>query len=53
LNRFIAEQEEMRAAAARSLLPHLEIDVTDEDIHGACGRIADWLQEKRLLGFYD
>jgi hypothetical protein len=53
LNRFIAEQEELRAAAARSLLPHLQIDVSDDDVQGACGRIADWLQEKRLLGFYD
>ncbi len=53
LEPFLREQEEMRAEVAGSLLPHLEIDVTDGDINGACGRIADWLQEKRLLGFYD
>ncbi len=52
LEPFILEQGEMRAAIAHSLLPHLEVDVSDGDIPGACGRIADWLQEKKLLGFY-
>jgi len=50
---FIDEQQEMRSAAGRSLLPHLEIDVSDDDIPRACEVIADWLQEKRLLGFYE
>jgi hypothetical protein len=53
LEYFIGEQDEVRAAIGHSLLPHLEIDVTDGDIAGACARIADWLQEKRLLGYYD
>jgi len=53
LELFLREQEEMRAEVAGSLLPHLEIDVTDGDINGACGRIADWLQEKKLLGSCD
>lgn len=53
LSGFIEEQEEMRAAVAGSLLPHLEIDLSDDDIQGACGRIADWLGERRLLGFTD
>ncbi len=50
---FFREQEEMRAAVGRSLLPHLEIDVSGGDIPQACGRIAGWLAEKRLLGFYE
>lgn len=53
LEPFLREQEEMRAAVEDSLLPHLEIDVTDNDIAGVCNRIADWLAEKRLLGFYE
>jgi hypothetical protein len=52
LEPFIREQGEMRAAVANSRLPHLEVDVSNDDIPGACGRIADWLQERRLLGFY-
>lgn len=52
LEAFIREQGEMRAVIADSLLPRLEVDVSDDDIPGACGRIADWLQERRLLGFY-
>ena len=50
---FFREQDEMRAAVGRSLLPHMVIDVSDGDIPRACGCIADWLAEKRLLGFYD
>jgi hypothetical protein len=50
---FLEEQEEMRAAVAGSLLPHMEIDASDDDMNGACERIADWLGETRLLGFYD
>jgi hypothetical protein len=52
LEPFIREQGEMRAVVAASLLPHLEVDVSDDDIPAACARIADWLQERRLLGFY-
>lgn len=53
LEYFYREQEEMRDAVGHSLLPRLEVDVSDGDIAGACSRIADWLQEKRLLGYYD
>ncbi len=53
LEYFIREQDEMREAVGRSLLPHLEIDVTEGDIDGVCSQIADWLQEKKLLGYYD
>ena len=41
---FIAEQEEMRREVRRSLLPSLEVDVSDDDVAGATGRIADWLE---------
>lgn len=51
LEYFINEQNEMRAVIGHTLLPHLEIDVTDDNIPRACERIADWLFEKRLLGF--
>jgi hypothetical protein len=51
LEPFIHEQGEMRPAIAASLLPHLEVDVSDDDIPAACERIADWLQERKLLGF--
>ena len=53
LEPFIREQGEMRMAVGRSLLPLLEVDVSDDDVPGTCGRIADWVGEKRLLGFYD
>jgi hypothetical protein len=41
---FIAEQEEMRREVGRSLLPSLEVDVSDDDVASATGRIADWLE---------
>jgi hypothetical protein len=41
---FVAEQEEMRREVGRSLLPSLEVDVSDGDVAGATGRIADWLE---------
>jgi len=44
IGRFIAEQEVFRALAAESRLPHLEIDVSDDDVPGATDRIADWLE---------
>jgi hypothetical protein len=53
LEYFINEQDEMRAAIGRTRLPHLEIDVSDGDVPRACARIADWMLEKRLLGYYD
>ena len=44
LEPFIAEQEDMRREVGRSLLPSLELDVSDDDVAGATGRIADWLE---------
>jgi hypothetical protein len=34
----------MRRVAARSRLPVLEIDVSDDDVAGAANRVADWLE---------
>lgn len=44
LGAFVAEQEEMRREVGRSRLPSLEVDVSDDDVAGACDRIADWLE---------
>lgn len=41
---FIAEQELLRSLAAGSRLPVREIDISDDDLPGACDRIADWLE---------
>ncbi len=45
LEPLIADQEEFRAAAARSRLPVLEVDMSDSDIPAAADRIADWLEQ--------
>ena len=50
LDVFVLEQDEMRAEAARSLLPVLEIDLSDDDVDGAADRVADWLE--RSGGLY-
>ena len=34
----------MRREVRRSLLPSLEVDLSDDDVGGACERIADWLE---------
>lgn len=47
---FVREQDELRAEAARSLLPVLEIDLSDDDVDGAADRVADWLE--RSGGLY-
>jgi hypothetical protein len=44
LEPFIAEQEDMRFEVGRSLLPSLEIDVSDDDVGDATDRIAAWLE---------
>jgi len=44
LGRFIVEQEQMRLEVTRSLLPSIEVDVSDDDVAGAADRIADWLE---------
>lgn len=44
LSVFIREQELMRRLAQESLLPVLELDVSDSDIEGAADRVADWME---------
>ncbi len=44
LERFVAEQDLLRELAASSRLPVQEFDISDDDVAGACDRIADWLE---------
>jgi len=44
LQQFIDEQDEYREAVNKSLLPVLEIDISDNDVPGAADCIADWLE---------
>lgn len=50
LDVFVREQEAFREAAARSILPVLELDMTPGDLDAACERIADWLGAIGRLG---
>jgi hypothetical protein len=49
LQQFIDEQDEYREAVKESLLPVLEIDISDNGVAGATDRIADWLEGTRGL----
>jgi hypothetical protein len=42
---FIQEQKVMRRLVGESILPTLELDISDNDVHKASDRIADWLAE--------
>ena len=42
---FVDEQETLRRLAAESILPRLELDISDNDITRAADRIADWMAE--------
>ncbi len=44
LEPFLREQELLRRLAAESLLPVLELDISDDDVPGAADRVADWLE---------
>jgi len=44
LQPFIEEQELMRRLVDESILPKLELDISDNDVPRACGRIADWME---------
>jgi hypothetical protein len=39
------EQEEMRGLVTESILPSLELDVSDGRVPDAVDRIADWMTE--------
>jgi len=41
---FVREQELFARLAAESILPRLELDVSDGDVARACERIADWME---------
>ena len=45
LQQFIDEQDEYREAVSKSLLPVLEIDISENDVARAADRIADWLED--------
>lgn len=45
LSAFVGEQELLHKLVAESALPTLELDVSDDDIHKAADRIADWMEE--------
>lgn len=45
LNQFIHEQELMRHLIAKSMLPTLVLDISDNNIPAAVERIADWLEQ--------
>lgn len=42
---FIREQELLRRLVSESILPTLELDISDNDVPGAADRIADWMTE--------
>lgn len=44
LDAFIAEQELMRRLVGESILPSLELDISDNNIQNAVEHIADWLE---------
>jgi len=44
LQSFVEEQELMRGLVSKSILPTLEVDVSDGDIQAAVGKVADWLE---------
>ena len=45
LQMFIDEQEFFRRLVSESILPMLELDISNSDVAGAADRIADWLTE--------
>ncbi len=44
LQKFIAEQELMRRLVDESILPKMELDISDDNVSRACEHIADWLE---------
>jgi hypothetical protein len=41
---FIEEQELMRRLVGESILPNLELDISDSNVPRACDKIADWME---------
>jgi hypothetical protein len=50
---FADEQQAFRHLISKSILPHIEIDVTSGDIGLACDEIADFLEERGLMFIRD
>ncbi|MCL4248273.1 MAG: hypothetical protein KJ065_09015 [Anaerolineae bacterium] len=46
---FIEEQADFRRVVQNSMLPWMEIDVTDGQFDAACEQIADWMNANDLL----
>ncbi|HEY6098059.1 MAG TPA: hypothetical protein VIW03_01425 [Anaeromyxobacter sp.] len=42
---FVAEQDVFRRCVRQSILPSVEIDVSDGDVGRAADRVADWLEQ--------
>jgi hypothetical protein len=53
LQLFINEQELIRKLAAESILPRLELDISDNDIPRAVEQIADWMESTGGLWMKD
>ena len=49
LRQFIDEQELFRELVHDSILPTLEVDISDDDIPRVTNEIADWLEQTGLL----
>jgi hypothetical protein len=45
LQAFITEQEELHRLVQASSLPSFSVDLSDDDVQGAAGKIADWLEQ--------
>ena len=43
---FVDEQQALRQLVGESILPVLELDMSDNDVAGAADRIADWMEER-------
>ncbi|MBV8931880.1 MAG: hypothetical protein JOZ47_23690 [Kutzneria sp.] len=50
LGAFVREQNALLAAAGRSTLPVLPLQVTGRAVDDLAGEVADWLAERNLLG---
>jgi hypothetical protein len=46
LDVFVREQERMKDFVERSMLPHLALDVSDNNVTAAVDRIADWMEAR-------
>jgi len=49
LNIFIEEQRLLRQLVGQSILPTFELDISDNNVHGAVDRIAEWLEQTGAL----